>query len=127
MESRSPSPEARELRLRHLAENIRNSLQLLHEYEDALLYEDDPRRKTSYRRQIEELKGQADCYQQEFETLRATEAALPSPVEPEIASALEQMNAKIDSVLSEQGQITGRVNDLEQTLLARFDKSDQAV
>ena len=46
-----------ELRAEQLKDNVSWVLKLLKEYEDALLYEDVPRRKAKYRKDIEELSA----------------------------------------------------------------------
>lgn len=45
---------------------------LLKDYEDALRYEDDPRQRVKYRREIEQLRGSTARYNQEFEGLQAS-------------------------------------------------------
>lgn len=58
------------LRLQHLEDNIKQDLALLKEYEDTLRYEDDPRRKAKYSREIEQLRESATRYQKEYSELR---------------------------------------------------------
>ena len=58
-----------ELRLQHLEDNIRQDQDLLKKYEDALLYEDDPRRQSKYTREITRLRESAEVYQKEYDEL----------------------------------------------------------
>jgi hypothetical protein len=63
-------PSALNLRLQQLEENISRVLQLLNEYEAELLDEDDPGRKSKYRRRVESLKQQKVGYEEEFTDLQ---------------------------------------------------------
>ena len=45
-----PKLSSEVLRLNHLVDNIQQDLNLLKEYEDALRYEDEPKRLARYRR-----------------------------------------------------------------------------
>jgi len=63
------SRETMELRRRQLADNIRQEMALLKKYEDALRYEDDPRREARHRQDIERLRESLARSQREYEEL----------------------------------------------------------
>jgi hypothetical protein len=115
------------LRLKHLADNIRQNLALLKDYEDALRYEDDPRRRAKYRREIEQLRESAASYRREYDELRAQVAGEPSAAMQDIAAQLRQMDAKLDALLTGQTAIRDDLTSLRQAVLARFDTSEQAI
>jgi hypothetical protein len=115
------------LRLQHLADNIRQDLALLKDYEDALRYEDDPRRRVKYQREIEQLRESAARYQQQYDELRAQVTGEPSAAMQNIAAQLQQMDAKLDALLTVQAVIRDDLSDLHQTVLARFDTSEQEI
>jgi len=119
--------EVIELQLQHLADNIRQDLTLLKEYEDTLRYEDDPRRRAKYRREIEQLRKSAARYRQEYEELRAQATGEPSGTMRDVADQLQYMDAKLDALLAGQKGLREDLTDLRQALLTRFDVSEQAL
>jgi len=109
-----------ELRLQQLADNIRQDLNLLKEYEDELRYEGEPRHKEKYLREIKRQRESLTSYQQEYEELQKQVTGEPPAEMVDTADLLRQMDAKLDDVLRD-------LNDLRKTLLARFDLSEQAI
>ena len=116
-----------ELRLQDLADNIRQDLNLLKEYEDGLRYETDPRRLVGYRREIERQRESLTRYQQEYDELQKQVTDVPSAEMVDTADLLRQMDAKLDDLLAGQESMQDDLNDLRKTLLARFDTSEQAI
>jgi septal ring factor EnvC (AmiA/AmiB activator) len=116
-----------ELRLQDLADNIRQDLNLLKEYEDELRYEADPRRLARYRREIERQRESLTRYQQEYDELQKQVTGVPSAEMVDTANLLRQMDAKLYDVLKNQKVMQDDLNDLRKTLLARFDASEQAI
>ena len=51
-----------ELRLKDLDDNIKQDFALLKKYEDTSRFEDEPRRKAKYQREIEQLLESANRY-----------------------------------------------------------------
>lgn len=115
------------LRLQHLADNIRQDLALLKDYEDALRYEDDPRRRAKYRREIEQLRESADRYRQEYDELQAQVTGEPSVAMQDIAAQLRQMDTKLNALLAGQAAIRDDLSDLRQAVLARFDAGERTI
>jgi hypothetical protein len=115
------------LRLQQLADNIRQDLALLKEYEDALRYEDDPRRRARYRREIEKLRKSAARYQREYEELQAQEVGEPSEAMRDVISQLQQMDAKLDGLTAGQTAIRDDLSGLRQTILTHFETSEQSI
>lgn len=115
------------LRLQHLADNIRQDLALLKDYEDALRYEDDPRRRARYRQEIEQLRMSAAEYQREYSELRAEVIGTPPQELQDVATQLQVMDTKLDALLAGQAAIQDNLTDLRQAVLARFDTSEQTI
>lgn len=118
---------ATDIRLRHLADNVRQDLDLLKEYEDALRFEDDPRRRARYRREIEQLRNSATNYQKEYDELRISASLTPPADMLDIANQLQQMDTKIDSLLAGQSSIHVELKDLRQSVLTHYDASVQSI
>jgi septal ring factor EnvC (AmiA/AmiB activator) len=116
-----------EQRIQDLADNIRQDLNLLKEYEDELRYETDPRRLARYRREIERQRESLTRYQQEYDELQKQVAGEPSAEMEDTADLLRQMEAKLDDVLKNQKVMQDDFKDLRKTLLARFDASEQVI
>ncbi|NJL37397.1 MAG: hypothetical protein HC840_29535 [Leptolyngbyaceae cyanobacterium RM2_2_4] len=106
-------PSALNLRLQQLEENINRVLQLLNEYEAELLDEDDPGRKSKYRRRVESLKQQKVGYEEEFTDLQV-QLANEYPLQTKtISSQLQEIDNKIELLLD--GQVS-----LSQVLMLLF-------
>jgi len=116
-----------ERRIQQLADNIRNDMDLLNDYEDELRYETDPRRLARYRREIERQRESLSRYQQEYDELRGQLTGDPPAGMQDSADMLRQMGAKLDGLLSGQSAIQKDLKDFRKTLLARFDDSEQTI
>jgi len=116
-----------DIRLQHLADNIRQDLALLKDYEDAFRFEDDPRRCARYRREIEQLRNSAINYQKEYDEL-CTLSSLNTPEDTQvIATQLQQMGTKLDGLLAGQSAIRSGLKDLRQSVLTHYDASVQSI
>ncbi|HLO89515.1 MAG TPA: hypothetical protein VK203_31520 [Nostocaceae cyanobacterium] len=115
-------------RLQDLADNVAKDIALLKDFEDALHYEDDPRRKARYNREIKQLKESAKCYQQEYDNLKQqiTNSKQSSEVQ-NLGVQLYQMNTKLNLILNSQVAISQNLNQMQQTLLARYDATQQLI
>ena len=113
-------PSALNLRLQQLEANIMRVLQLLNEYEEELLDEDDPAKKSKNRRRVENLKQQKIEYEEEFAQLQA-QLVNEQPLQVQVISnQLQEIGNKIESLLD--SQVT-----LSQTLLSHFSPNEQAL
>jgi hypothetical protein len=99
-EPEAVEPDIIEIRLQHLADNIHQDQVLLKDYEDALRYEGDPRRRAKYRREIEQLRESAARYQREYSELEAQVSGEPSGKMRDVAAQLQQMDTKLDALLN---------------------------
>jgi hypothetical protein len=61
-----PTPTSRDQRCADLAESIRETLELVKEYEDQRRLADDPKVKRRAERQIADLRSQLAAYQAEY-------------------------------------------------------------
>ncbi|HEY9300216.1 MAG TPA: hypothetical protein V6D29_07910 [Leptolyngbyaceae cyanobacterium] len=93
------------LRLQQLEANISRVLQLLNEYEEELLYEDDPGRKSKYRRRIESLKQQKFGYEEEFSKLQSQLTSEYSLQTQSISNQLQEIDNKIEIILGNQASL----------------------
>jgi hypothetical protein len=111
-------PSAFNLRLQQLEENISRVLQLVNEYEAELLDEDDPGRKSKYRRRVESLKQQKAGYEEEFTDLRV-QLTNEYPLQTQIISSqLQEIDNKIELLLDNQ-------TSLSQVLMLHFSPKEQ--
>lgn len=116
-----------ELRLKDLDDNIEQDLALLKKYEDTLRYEDEPRRKAKYQRDIEQLRESANRYQQELNELQRQIISEPNVHTQTVAIQLQQVNTKLDRLSAGQKAIYENINHLHQGLLARYKDSEQNI
>lgn len=114
-------------RLQDLADNIAKEQELLKDYEEALLYEDEPRRIKRYRREIERQRESVTRYQLEYAELKQELADEPSAQMQHVGHQLQQMDAKINVLLSGQVAIYENLNQMRQALLNRYDAAEQAI
>jgi len=88
-------------RLRDLADNIAQALDLLKQYEDSLLYEDDPRRRARYLRQVKQLHELAVHYRREYDELRTQVIGEPLAAMQDLAAQLNQVSARLNTLCTE--------------------------
>ncbi|MBP0001498.1 MAG: hypothetical protein J7641_21325 [Cyanobacteria bacterium SID2] len=118
-------------RLQDLADNIAEDRKLLKEFEDELRYETDPRTKARYRREIERQQESVAKYRQEYAELQTelqqSVTDRPSAQMAEVGSQLQQMDAKLNLLLSSQVAIYEDLNRMRQSLLNRYDAGEQGL
>jgi hypothetical protein len=117
-------------RLKDLSEHIEKDLELLKEFEDALRYEDDPRRKAKYRIETARLKESSLSYRQEHLSLKEYLETKPQQQDAqEIELKLKQIDGKLHLLLDSQVGVYQRLDNLtnfQLVLLARYDEVEQA-
>ena len=106
------------LRLQQLEKNIVKVVQLLGEYEEELNDEDDPLKKSKYRRRIEDLKKKQIEYENELIELQDQSSDEQAPQFQNIEKQLQGIDNKIDLLLDGQ-------SSLIQTLLFHFNSVEQ--
>lgn len=110
-------------RLQDLTEHIAKDQNLLKEFEDALRFEDDPRRRAKYQRDVEQLRESAHRYRQEYDALnRQTTTEMQT-----VAEQLQQMDWKLDSVLGGQVAIAQQLSQMQHMLLLRYDETERSL
>ena len=114
-----------ELRLQHLEDNIRQDQDLLKKYEDALLYEDDPRRQSKYTREITRLRESAEVYQKEYDELFKYVNGSPTAQMLSVEIELKQVDRKLDKLYAGQKAIYENINHLRQGLLTHYKASEK--
>jgi hypothetical protein len=120
-------PHPKMLRIQHLADNIQKDLDLLKEYEDVLRLEDDPRRRARCRREIEQLRESAASYKTEYDELQIQITGKPTVAMQNVGAQLNQMDAKLSTLLVGQIKIQDTLVNLRRTVLARFDANEQTI
>jgi chromosome segregation ATPase len=122
-------PNFYQKRLQDLEDNIAKEQELLKDYEEALGLEDEPRRIKKYNREIERQRGSVTRYQQEFaelqQKLRGSSSAQMQM--QKVGSQLQQMDAKLNILLSSQVVIYKNLNQMRQALLDRYDAAEQTI
>ncbi|WP_424097514.1 hypothetical protein [Moorena producens] len=114
-------------RLQDLADNIAQDQELLKDYEDELRYTNNPRDRTNYRREIERQRESVAKYQQEYEKLNQELKGSQSVQMQTVKSQLQQMDDKINILLSGQFAIYEDLKKTRQALLKRYDSNEQVV
>ncbi len=115
-------------RLNDLENNINKDMELLNEFEEALRYETNPRIKAGYRKDIERQQESMTKYQQEYDKLKTqlNNHEFSTQVN-HVGNKLEQMDSKLNLLLSGQGAIYENINQMQRNLLARYDESAQFI
>lgn len=116
-----------DLRLKDLDDNIKQDLALLKKYEDTSRFEDEPRRKAKYQREIEQLRESANRYEQELDELKRQIISGPTVHTQTVASQLQQLHTKLDRLSAGQKAIYENINHLRQGLLTRYKASEQNI
>lgn len=113
-------------RLQDLEDHIAQEQELLREFEEVLRDEMHPRIKAGYRRDIERQKESVAGYRQEHNELQQELASQPSDRMQEMGTQLQQMDAKLNILLSSQVSIYENLDRMRQDLLLRYDVTEQA-
>lgn len=123
-----------DLRLRHLTKNIEQGLALIRDYEEALLYENDPARQMKYTRQITRLRDSITAYQKEYTELQeyteSQEGKLSDkrkPLEEEIDRHLAEVERTLNPLLEGQKTIQGNLDVLRAAILNHFTTTERAI
>lgn len=116
-----------ELRLKHLNDNIEQDLALRKKYEDALRYEDDPRRTVKYQREIDKLWESANRYRQELDELRKQIPSEQIVSRQDETIQLQQLDTKLDRLSAGQKAIYENINYSRKGLLARYNTGEQNI
>lgn len=116
-----------DLRLQQLEDNIRQDQDLLKKYEDALRYEDDPRRKAKFTREITQLRESAELYKNEYDKLLIHINGEPTAQMQTVEIQLQQVHTKLNKLCAGQKAIYENVNHLRQGLLSNYKVSEQNV
>jgi len=115
------------LRLQQLEKNIVKVIQLLGEYEEELIDEDDPLKKSKFRRRIEDLKKKQIEYENELIELQSQSSNEQEPQFQAIAKQLKGIDNKIDLLLDGQSSLSQALlfhfNSVEQLLVQPFIQS----
>lgn len=116
-------------RLQDLENNITKDEELLNDFEDALRYETNPRVIGGYRQQIERQKESITRYKYEMKELQQELAGKPSAQIQlqNVDNQLQQMDNKINILLSGQAAIYTNINDMRLALLNRYDASERTI
>lgn len=113
-------------RLQDLEEHVAKEQELLKKYEEVLDDEDDPRRIRKYQREIERQNKSVTRYRQEYNELQQELTGQPSERMQDVGNKLQQMDAKLNVLLSGQIAIYKDLHQMRQDLLLRYDTTEQA-
>lgn len=113
-----------ELRLKQLENNLNRVATRIYEYQTELEDENDPNRKSQYRRRIEQLKELLSEYQSEYDELKGRGANESSIEMQEVSDQLKRLNIQINAI----GNLVLKSHqDLRQILLTRYSASEQKI
>ena len=113
-------------RLQDLDKHISQEQELLREFEEVLREERDPRTKARYRRDIERQQESVAGYRQEYNELQQELIGQHPARMQEMGNQLQQMDAKLNILLSSQVAIYENLDQMRQDLLLRYDATEQA-
>ncbi|NEP00532.1 MAG: hypothetical protein F6K58_18020 [Symploca sp. SIO2E9] len=114
-------------RLQDLADNIAKDQEMLKDDEDELRYTENPRTKAKYRREIERQRESVARYQQEYEELKLQLRGSQSAQMQKVETQLQQMDDKINILLSGQVAIYEDLSKTRQALLNRYGSTEQVM
>ncbi|NEP24973.1 hypothetical protein [Moorena sp. SIO3I6] len=114
-------------RLQDLEDNIAKDQELLKDYEDELSDTTNPRDRAKYRREIKRQRESVARYQQEYKDLNQELKGSQSAQMQKVESQLQQMDAKINILLSGQVAIYEDLKKTRQALLNRYGSTEQVV
>lgn len=115
-------------RLQDLQDHLEQDQKLLKEFEEALIFEDDPRRLGKYKRDIQRQKESIANYTKEYKDLEKQLAETSEPqmqvvknqlqlIESQIESQIDQIDAKLKIVIVNQDSLLNRYDAAEQSIL----------
>jgi hypothetical protein len=113
-------------RLQDLEDHIAQEQELLKEFEEVLGDETNPRIQRKYCRDIKRQKESIAGYRQEYNDLQQELTGQPSARMQEMGNQLQQMDAKLNILLSSQVAIYENLDRMRQDLLLRYDATEQA-
>jgi hypothetical protein len=114
-------------RLLDLSDNIEKDNILLKEYENAWRLEDDPRRKSRYRQEIECMKNSAQAYKQEYEELEQQATGGHAVELQNLADQLEKIDSQMNLILSGQIAIYVGLSEIRESIISRYDESERTL
>ncbi len=114
-------------RLKDLEDHIAEDQKLLKEFEEVLRYETNPRVMGGYRRDIERQRESLAKYKQEYAELKQELAGIPDAQMQNVEGQLQQMDAKLNVLLSGQIAIYENQNQIRQALLNRYDAIERTI
>jgi hypothetical protein len=114
-------------RLLDLDDNVKQNLELLKEYEDALRYEDDPLRITKYKKKAEKIKESSSIFEQEYQELQLLLNQQSSIELTTVTNQLETIQQGINKLQAGQKAIFENINSLHINILSKFDKAEQDI
>jgi hypothetical protein len=114
-------------RLIDLEDHVKQDLELLKKYEDALRYEDDPRRSTRYQNEINKLKTSSDRYSREYQELQPLLKQQPYLEIDSLINQLDIIQDGINKLRMGQRIIFSNINSLRASVLSKFDNTEQNI
>ena len=112
-------------RLDDLSDHINEDFNLLKRYEDALRFEDDPKRCAKYEKAIEELKASALKHETEYKSLEKKSNEINVSLPLNEGQDLNSIHGKLDALLAGQIDIHQHISALGQAILNRYDAGEK--
>lgn len=114
-------------RLRDLEDHIKKDLALLKDFEEELRYEDDPKRKARYRRDVQALRESAEKYTIEYQDLLTYTTQTSNGQSQSVAIQLKSLSVQLDQVQAQLDDISSNLLGLRKEVLSRLDTSEQTI
>jgi hypothetical protein len=111
-------------RVNELVKNIDGDMKLLHDYENKIRYEDDPRQRDIYNKAINELFYSAERHRQEYKELELQLSEPPHVWIDDVHRQLETMDIRLREV---QSLLINKVTPLQEILLARYNDRETEI
>lgn len=113
-------------RIEQLEERVKESYELLGEYEKSLIYEDDPRRKSRFKQQIADLRVTATEFQREYDAMHSRFDGRDIVEEP-IRRELHHLGATLEQLIERHAQLGGDLVSIRSFLIKQYPANDQAL
>jgi hypothetical protein len=114
-------------RLRDIEAHIESHMDLLRQYENELMLEDDPRRNLRIKQNIDREKEALHQYQQEAANLKPTPGPTAGPTVGTVQASLDTMSRKIDDLSRQVANAEDRLASGQQAVQDQLRQQQRAI
>ena len=113
-------PSLVQQRWQDLSDNVSKDLELLKAYEDAIRYEDDPKKKLRYQHEIEQLRISVFNYQKAYNALQQQSQVATVITDSNLEIQLKEMQIKLDRLRAGQIEIRQDIREGHSQITEQF-------